>query len=101
MTNWRLINEVVEYLSEIYEAEHVVETRATIEKRVIEWYNHTDITDEKMLIAAAWLGSYHPSISYNDIEDARDALFLEVYFPAFDAISIEEIEMALRDEEWR
>ena len=81
MTNWTLINDVVQCLTEIYEAEHIIETRVTIEKRVIEWYNHTDITDKQMLVAAAWLGNYTPSIKYEDIENARDALFLEVYIP--------------------
>ena len=99
MTNWKLIDNVVDCLTAIYEAEHIVETRKTIQARVINWYNHTDITDEQMLIAAAWIGEYSPSIKYKEIEDARDALFLEVYIPAFDSMEIHigEIEEALND----
>lgn len=101
MTNWKLINDVVKSLTEIYEAEHIVETKAAIEKRVIEWYNHTDITDEQMLIAAAWLGTYDPSIKYEEIEDARDALFLEIYIPLeYTEIHIGEIEAAINDSRW-
>lgn len=102
MTNWKLIDNVVDCLTAIYEAEHIMETRKTLQERVIEWYNHTDITDEQMLIAAAWLGTYDPSIKYKEIEDARDALFLEIYFPAFDSMNIYigEIEEALNDELW-
>lgn len=102
MTNCRLISSIIKNLAEIYEAEHIMVTRATLEKRVVNWYNHTDITDEKMLIAAAWLGDYNPSITYEEIEDARNALFLEVYFPLeLTEFHIGEIEAAMRDSEWR
>lgn len=101
MTNWKLIDNVVDCLTAIYEAEHIMETRKTLQERVIEWYNHTDITDEQMLIAAAWLGAYDPSIKYKEIEDARDALFLEVYFPfECEEIHIGEIEAAMKDSRW-
>lgn len=101
MTNWKLIDNVVDCLTAIYEAEHIMETRATLQKRVIDWYNHTDITDEQMLIAAAWLGVYDPSIKYEEIEDAKDALFLEIYFPfEYTEIHIGEIEAALNDARW-
>lgn len=101
MTNWTLINRVVDSLTEIFEAEHIMETRNSLERRVLDWYNHTDIADEQMLIAAAWLGVYNPSISYTDIKDARDALFLEVYIPLeYTEFHIGEIEEALHDEFW-
>ena len=99
MTNWKLVYDVTMEVSKLYEAEHIMETRKTIQARVINWYNHTDITDEQMLIAAAWLGAYDPSIKYSDIENARDALFLEVYITSFDSMDIHigEIEEALND----
>lgn len=102
MTNWKLIDNVVDYLTDIYEAEHIMETRKAIQARVLNWYNHTDIADEQMLIAAAWIGDYSPSIKYSDIESARDVLFLEVYTPDFDGMNIHigEIEEALNDEFW-
>lgn len=101
MTNWKLIDNVVDCLTAIYEAEHIMETRKSLQERVIEWYNHTDITDEQMLIAAAWLGTYDPSIKYEEIEDARDALFLEVYIPLeYTEIHIREIEAAMNDSKY-
>ena len=101
MTNKRLINQVTEYVVELFEAEHITETTESIRARVENWYNHTDFADFETLVAAAWIGEYDPSITIANIEDAKDCLFLERYIPVeYTELHIKEIEEALNDELW-
>lgn len=102
MTNLILINKAVTTLEEIYESKNIQESRKSIESRILDWYNHTDITEEEMLVAAAWIGNYSPSISFETIEDIREALFVEPLIPReFRGLSHEDMVLALSDRFYR
>lgn len=101
MTNYKLIKEVVKTVSFLYEAKRITETNNSIEKRVLNWYNHTDIADFEMLVAAAWIGDYNLNITYDIIETVRDMLFSPSPLEGLTNYHIGEIEEALHDEKWR
>ena len=97
MTNWKLVYDVTIEVSKLYEAEHIMETNDTIFKRVLNWYNHTDIAEFEMLVAAAFIGDYAKHISYAEIVACKEMLY-----PGFPLeyvnFHISEIEEALNDE---
>lgn len=98
MTNLILISKAVTTLEEIYESKNIQESRKSIESRILDWYNHTDLAEEEMLVAAAWIGDYSPSISFEAIVDAREALFVEPLIPReFRGLSHGDIAFALVD----
>lgn len=74
MTNWTLINEVVNYVIYIYECEGIAETTESIRNRTIEWYQNSDIADFKTLSAAVYIGRYNRKISYGEILFVRNNL---------------------------
>ena len=100
MTNIRLINEAVELVAKMNEANYIYETNAVIRTRVEDWYNHSDIADAEMLAAVALNGDFEPGITMHDIENLRDFYFPTVPFE-YTNIHIHEIEEALDDELWR
>lgn len=77
MMNMRLINEAVNLVIELFEAEGIMEATDTIRTRAIEWYNKTEIVDAKMLAAATITGSYHVGTSWDDLLNWK-----EFYFPS-------------------
>lgn len=100
MMNLMLINETVRLIVEYNDFENIYETNENIRNRVIDWYNHTEITNSEMLAAVALHGPYDPDLRYSDFVAMR-----EFYFPSepihTNNFHIHEIEMALDDEMWR
>lgn len=77
MTNMRLINEAVKLVIDLFEAEGIMESTATIRARATEWYNKTEIVDAEMLAAATITGSYQVGTSWDDLLNWK-----EFYFPS-------------------
>lgn len=77
MTNMRLINEAVKLVIDLFEAEGIMESTATIQARATEWYNKTEIVDAEMLAAATITGSYQVGTSWDDLLNWK-----EFYFPS-------------------
>lgn len=77
MTNMRLIEEAVKLVVDLFEAEGIMESTATIRARATEWYNRTEIVDAKMLAAATITGSYQVGTSWDDLLNWK-----EFYFPS-------------------
>lgn len=82
MTNMTLINEAVKLVIDLFEAEGITELTSSIEKRAIDWYEKTGVSDAEMLAAATITGSYQVGTSWNDMLKWK-----EFYFPS---TSIEE-----------
>lgn len=76
MLNTKLIEETVKIIVNYFEAEGIYEETSTIRSRVIDWYNHTDVTDSYMLAAAAMSGDYQLRLTYNELENLT-----HFYFP--------------------
>lgn len=100
MMNVGLINEAVELVAMINEANYIYETNVAIRARVENWYNHTEITDAETLAAVALNGDFTPNVRQYDIDTAREFYFPTVPFE-YTEIHIHEIEDALNDELWR
>lgn len=77
MTNMRLIDEAVKLVIDLFEAEGIMESTATIRARATEWYNKTEIVDAEMLAAATISGSYQVGTSWDDLLNWK-----EFYFPS-------------------
>lgn len=77
MINMRLIDEAVKLVVDLFEAEGIMESTATIRARAIEWYNKTEIVDAEMLAAATITGSYQVGTSWDDLLNWK-----EFYFPS-------------------
>lgn len=73
----RLIEEAVNLVIKLFEAEGIMEATDTIRTRAIEWYNKTEIVDAKMLAAATITGSYQIGTSWDDLLNWK-----EFYFPS-------------------
>lgn len=99
MMNMRLIENAVRLVVELFECEGIYESTVTITERAINWYNHTEITDEEMLAAVTISGRYDSSLSWKELERIK-----EFYFPScpieMDHFHIGEIEMAQNDIGW-
>ena len=100
MVNMNLINEAVKLAAQLFEQENIAIHNDTIKNRIIDWYNHTDITDVEELAVAAWLGDYNGSITYDSILEVKDLMFptqpLEMQY-----FHIGEIEEAMNDAKWQ
>ena len=96
-TNLNLLLEATELVNEFLEAENIHMANSDIMERAKEWYDHTEITDAETLAAVVLYGDFDPSIRIDDIEKLK-----QLYFPSepFE-IHIEEIMMALKDDDWR
>lgn len=75
MINWTLINQTVELINRTEEAEGITEQDSLIQDKVLDWYNHTDITDVDVLAAAALHGYYDPDITYSQLVQEVEELF--------------------------
>ena len=75
MVNYNLINRAIKLAISYYEANNYVCDSYNIERRVKDWYNHTDIVDAELLAAAAINSEYDCSIDYDLI-----LMWREVYF---------------------
>lgn len=112
MMNWKLIEEAVDLVNELFEAEGIVESTTFIREKAIEWYSHTDIYEAHMLAAATISGHYRFGTSWDELIDLREFYFPSNYdYPPivrtytevpveYDNFSIEEIEAAQNDGRW-
>lgn len=97
MLNMKLIFEAIDLVNDFFAAERIYESNESILNRAISWYEHTEITDAETLAAVVMYGQYDSSIRFNDIKNIKDYFFPSEPF----VIHIHEIEMALKDSEWR
>lgn len=98
MTNWTLINEVVKYITNLYEAEGITETTKSIEARTLNWYNNTDFAEFETLAAAVYLSDFSKNIDYELIMATRETLFFDIDIPLeLTNFHIGEIEESLND----
>ena len=97
MMNTALINAAIDLVTNINEANRIYETRANVQTRVENWYNHIDAADAETLAALALTGDFNPTFTDYKMAAAKD-----YYFPAVShAFHINEIESALFDALWR
>ena len=92
--NKKLYEEVFKTVVDAFEFEQIFMDNTTIDRRITDWYNHTDYTDVETLAALVMGSEYRASITCNEVEEMK-----EFFFPShlhFE-LSIAEIEMALHD----
>ncbi len=77
MTENKLIENAVKLVVEFFEEKGISEETETIRKRALDWYNRVETLDEKVLAAAAIVGSYQAGTSLNDLLSWK-----EFYFPS-------------------
>lgn len=100
MLNLSLIERAVILANEFYEANYIHIDSRVLREQIIDWYNHTDITDEIILATAAmWIGSYKDTITLEELEKIAADWFPQEPLE-LQCFHIGEIENALRDAEW-
>lgn len=68
MLNKKLIAEALEIISSYYEDSGIAVNTQLYRDRLIDWYNHSDITDAETLAAVAMETEYDATLKWNDIE---------------------------------
>ena len=92
------VNNAVILAMREFEAQNIVCDSKSIQRRIETWYNHTDETDPKVLVACALTGKdWFPGATYQFMKEAKDYWFPEDPYSLF---SIEEIETAQKDSIW-
>ena len=76
MINVNLIEEAIKLAIQYYEANRLTVDTKSIKKRVLDWYNHSDIADAEILAAAAIESEYECGADYDTI-----LAWKEFYFP--------------------
>lgn len=99
MLNYILIERVTALTNEYHEANHIYVNSGIIRKQVIDWYNHTDITDEVILASAVIGVGNYKRITLNELEQLAESLFPTEPLK-FQYYHIGEIEDALEDLNW-
>lgn len=99
MLNYSLIERVTILVNEYYEANYIYINSNIIREQAIDWYNHTDITDEVILASAViGIGNYK-QIDLDELEQLTENFFptepLEIHY-----YHISEIKEALEDLNW-
>ncbi len=94
IVNRRLYEEVFKIVVDAFEYEHILMDNKTIDRRITDWYNHTDYTDAETLAALVMYSDYKSHITPKDVEEIKEFFFPSA--PSF-KIHISEIEMALHD----
>lgn len=92
--NKKLYEEVFKTVVDAFEFEQILMDNATIDRRITDWYNHTDYTDVETLAALVMGSEYKASITCDEVEEMKEFFFSS--HPHFE-LSIAEIEMALHD----
>ena len=96
----RTIEKALGIIYDYYHEENIYEPIGDVINRLKEWYIKIGIEDEETLAALAMSGNYEKPMTTQEILNIR-----EFFFPStpleFDNFSIEEIELALWDKEWR
>ena len=78
MININLIEEAVKLASEYYEANRLAVDTKSIKRRVLDWYNYSDIADAEILAAAAIESEYECGADHDTILEWKDFYFPEV-----------------------
>lgn len=92
--NKKLYEEVFKTVVDAFEFEQIFMDNKTIDRRITDWYNHTDYTDVETLAALVMGSEYRASITCDEVEEMKEFFFPS--HPRFE-LSIAEIEMALHD----
>ena len=92
--NKKLYEEVFKTVVDAFEFEQIFMDNTTIDRRITDWYNHTDYTDVETLAALVMGSEYRASITCDEVEEMKEFFFQS--HPHFE-LSIAEIEMALHD----
>ena len=98
MKRYNAVEQAVALVNEYYEVNRISCDTNSIYKRVLSWYNNSDVVDPEMLAACALLGTdWFPEATYKMMVDAKN-----YWFPQdnYDEISIGEIEAAQHDTMW-
>ena len=95
MKIYSTVEAAVQLVMENFEANHMTSDSESIRRRIYSWYNHSDVTDPKILAACALEGvDWSPAATYNDMISIKNLWFPEENF------SIWEIEAAQHDSMW-
>ena len=94
--NKKLYEEVFKTVIDAFEFEQILMDNTTIDRRITDWYNHTDYTDVETLAALVMGSEYRASITCDEVEEMKEFFFPS--HPHFE-LSIAEIEMALHDKD--
>lgn len=78
MVNVNLIEEAIKLASEYYEANRLTVDTKSIVRRVLDWYNNSDIADAEILAAAAIESEYECGADYDTILEWKDYYFPEM-----------------------
>ena len=92
------VETAVKMAVDLLEANHIMNDTDSIYRRVMTWYEHTDIADPEILAACALTGKdWFPGATYDMMLEAK-----EEWFPhnPYDEYAIWEIEDAQHDM-WR
>lgn len=94
IANKKLYDEVFKIIVNSFECEHIFVDNESIDRRLTDWYNHTDYTEPETLAALTMYSEYNPFITYQDVKEIKEFFFPSI--PSFE-IHISEIEAALHD----
>ena len=104
MLNMRLIEEEVELVEKIYEAEHLTFNHKTLTESAVNWYSNTEIVEAEMLAAIVMTAKCTPEvlaeITWDELEKWREFYFPQVPFEYYE-IGMAELKEARYDEFWR
>ena len=104
MLNMRLIEEAVELVEKIYEAEHLTFNHKTLTESAINWYSNTEIVEAEMLAAIVMTAPCTPEnlaeVTWNELEKWQEFYFPRVPFEYYE-IGVAELKEAKYDEFWR
>lgn len=93
--NKKLYEEVFKTVVDAFEFEQIFMDNKTIDRRITDWYNHTDYTDVETLAALVMGSEYKASITCDEVEEMKEFFFPSN--PHHFELSIAEIEMSLHD----
>lgn len=91
MVNVNLIENAIKLAIEHYEANGLTVDTKSIKRRVLDWYNYSDIADAEILAAAAIESEYECGADYNTILEWKDYYFPEFPIEYQGYISAEEL----------
>ena len=91
MVNINLIEEAIKLAIEYYEANGLTVDTKSIKRRVLDWYNYSDIADAEILAAAAIESEYECGADYDTILEWKEFYFPETPIEYQGYISTQEI----------
>ena len=101
MLNMRLIEEAVDLVEKIYEAEHLTFNHSSLIESATNWYSNTEIVEAEMLAAAVMTAKCTPEtlaeMTWDELKNWKEFYFPSVPFE-YTEIHIHEIQEAMQDE---